>query len=142
MNSNVKSYSKLVKLHTFKERYDYLRLSGDVCSETFGSDRYLNQQFYSSKEWISFRNKVIIRDNGCDLAMPDTVYQIKGKIYIHHLNPITKADIVNRSSLLFDLDNVVCVCFNTHQAIHYGSYELLTASEVLERRQGDTCLWR
>lgn len=134
-----KSYEELVKLKTFKERYRYLKLSGRVGEETFGCDRYLNQVFYRSKEWKDFRNKIIIRDNGCDLGIDGM--EIHSKLLIHHINPITKRDILERSSLLMDENNVICVSHNTHEAIHYGDESLLI-EEYVPRRPNDTIPWR
>ena len=133
------SYSELITLPTFEERYRYLRKSGTVGEETFGSHRYLNQVLYRSPEWKAVRNHVIVRDNGCDLAMEG--YEIKDRVYIHHINPITQEDIMNRSPVLFDMDNLVCVSFNTHQAIHYGNESLLPIISFTERMPGDTKLW-
>lgn len=134
-----KSYEELVKLKTFKERYRYLKLNGRVGEETFGCDRYLNQVFYRSKEWKDFRNKIIIRDNGCDLGIDGM--EIHSKLLIHHINPITKRDILERSSLLMDENNVICVSHNTHEAIHYGDESLLI-EEYVPRRPNDTIPWR
>ncbi len=134
-----KSYEELVKLKTFKERYRYLKLNGRVGEETFGCDRYLNQVFYRSKEWKDFRNKIIIRDNGCDLGIDGM--EIHSKLLIHHIVPITKRDILERSSLLMDENNVICVSHNTHEAIHYGDESLLI-EEYVPRRPNDTIPWR
>ena len=133
------SYSELITLPTFEERYQYLRKSGIVGEETFGSHRYLNQKLYTSPEWRSIRNHVIVRDNGCDLGMEG--YEIRGGVYIHHINPITMDDILNRTPALFDMDNLICVSFNTHQAIHYGDESLLPIISFVERTPGDTKLW-
>lgn len=133
------SYSDLITLPTFTERYRYLKQSGIVAEETFGSHRYLNQAYYTSPEWKSVRNYVIIRDNGCDLAMEG--YEIADRIYVHHINPITEIDILDRSPALFDPENLVCVSFNTHQAIHYGDESLLPIISFPERTPGDTKLW-
>ena len=132
-------YSELITLPTFLERYRYLRTSGKVGKETFGSHRYLNQALYTSDEWKQIRNHVIIRDNGCDLGAEG--FEIHGAIYIHHINPITEEDILKRSPLLFDLENLICVSFNTHQAIHYGDESMLPITYFNERRPGDTKLW-
>ena len=134
-----KSYHEMVKLKTFKERYEYLKLSGRIGNVTFGCDRYLNQVFYNSKEWKNFRNQIIIRDNGCDLGIDGRI--ITGKLLIHHINPITKKDILNRSDLLFDEDNVICVSHMTHEAIHYGDSSLLL-EDYIPRRPNDTIPWR
>lgn len=133
------SYSELITLPTFEERYRYLRKSGIVGEETFGSHRYLNQILYTSPEWRSVRNHVIIRDNGCDLGMEG--YEIRDRVYIHHINPITEDDILNRTPALFDMENLICVSFNTHQAIHYGDESLLPIISFNERTPGDTKLW-
>ena len=135
-----KTYSEMIMLPTYDARFKYLLLQGAVGKATFGADRYLNQVLYHSDEWDSIRDKIIIRDNGCDLAHPD--YQIGGRLYIHHINPITKEDVINRSDILFDPDNLVCVSFNTHQAIHYGDANYLMISKPAERFPYDTSPWR
>ena len=114
--SMIRTYDELITIPTFEERYEYLKLKSGVGVATFGSDRYLNQVLYTSPEWKSFRNRIILRDNGCDLAMEDRA--IFGNITIHHLNPITVDDVVNRNPMVFDPNNVVCVSHNTHNAIH------------------------
>lgn len=134
-----KSYSGLILLPTFKERFEYLNLSGKPGNETFGFDRYLNQRFYVSREWQQFRAKVISRDEGCDLGMPDR--PIQGKVIIHHINPLTLEDFEEQSDALFDMDNVICVSHNTHNAIHYGDYSLIP-KDPIERKPNDTCPWR
>lgn len=128
-----------MELETFEDRFEYLKLGGGVCEDTFGGDRYLNQIFYRSKEWRDFRYKIIVRDNGCDLAHPDR--PIPGMILIHHLNPITRDDIINRSPCLFDENNVVCVSKDTHNAIHYGSLQSANNYSFTERSQNDTSPW-
>lgn len=133
------SYSELITIPTFEERYRYLRKSGIVGEETFGSHRYLNQTLYRSPEWRRVRNKVIVRDNGCDLGMEG--YEIRDRVYIHHINPISPQDILDRSPVIFDMDNLICVSFNTHQAIHYGDESLLPIISFTERMPGDTKLW-
>lgn len=135
----MKTYSELITFPTFKERYNYLRLGGAVGQDTFGFDRYLNQKFYHSKEWAQIRRDVIIRDEGRDLAMEG--YEIQNGLYIHHMNPIRKEDIVRATELLLNPEYLVCVSFNTHQAIHYGDEKLLPQLPV-ERRPNDTCPWR
>ena len=135
----MKSYSELIRIPSFEERFQYLRINGIVGEETFGCDRYLNQIFYKSEEWKRIRRRVIIRDNGCDLAWEE--YEIKGIIIIHHINPITKEDILNRSSKLFDLENLICTSVNTHKAIHYGNEEMLP-KKIVERTMNDTCPWK
>lgn len=134
-----KTYSELIKLETFQERYEYLKVGASVCEETFGGSRYLNQKFYSSPEWKRFRNDIIIRDRGCDLGVAG--HEIQGAIYIHHINPITQKDVLDRAASLFDPDNVICVCFDTHQAIHFGDVNQI-ASDPTEREPNDTCPWR
>lgn len=136
----IRTYSELISIPTFEERYRYLRLGGGVGRETFGADRYANQALYRSSAWKAFRDQMIIRDNGCDLAIRDR--EIFGYILLHHLNPITIDDVMGRSSKLFDPDNVVCVSLNTHNAIHYGDENLLTPSKPTVRRPGDTCPWK
>lgn len=135
----IRTYSELIQIPTFKERYEYLRLGGKVGEETFGFDRYLNQIFYKSPEWLSVRNYVISRDNGCDLAMPDR--EIRGKILIHHMNPITAEDILKRSDLLLNPEYLICTIKNTHDAIHYGDSDLLYSDPIV-RSKNDTCPWR
>lgn len=134
-----KTYSEMIKLKTFEERLAYLKLDGFIGDDTFGFDRYLNQKFYKTKEWKDIRNRVIARDNGCDLACSD--YYILGDILIHHINPISKEDIINRSYKLFDMNNLVCVSKHTHNIIHYGSNDVNNI-EPIARKQNDTCPWR
>ena len=132
------TYSELIQIQTFIDRFRYLKLSASVGEETYGWDRYLNQTLYKSKEWRETRERIIIRDDGCDLAHPD--YLIGGRILIHHLNPITKRDILDRNPLIFDPENLVCISHITHEAVHYGSEDLLMKDPV-ERMPGDTKLW-
>lgn len=135
----LKSYRNLILLPTIFDRFEYLRIKANVGNPTFGFDRFINQDFYQSREWRQVRMKVIARDEGCDLGMPD--YPIGGKVIIHHINPITAEDIENASDLLFDLDNLICVSESTHNAIHFGDETLLPAEPII-RRPGDTCPWR
>lgn len=135
----IRTYSELMKLQTFEERYEYLRLGGRVGEETFGFDRYLNQMFYKTPEWQSMRNKIIIRDNGCDLGFPGR--EINGRILIHHMNPITIDDILNRTDFLLNPEYLICTIKNTHDAIHYGDSELLYKDPII-RSKNDTCPWR
>lgn len=137
--TNIKSYSELITIPTFEERFEYLKLDGQVGIETFGFNRYLNQAFYKSDEWLSIRDYVITRDNGCDLGV--TGYEIYGRILIHHINPITKEDIIHRSKFLLDPDNLITTIKRTHDAIHYGDSNLLIKAPI-ERRKNDTCPWR
>ena len=135
-----KSYLELTKLPTFKERYDYLKLGGAVGKETFGYARWLNQTLYRSPEWKRLRNQIIARDEGCDLGIADR--PIQTKIYIHHINPITQEQILARSPIIFDPNNLICVSFDTHQAIHYSDEKMLIPDKPTERRPNDTCPWR
>lgn len=136
---STKTYSELITIPTFEERFQYLRLKGSVGKDTFGYDRYLNQVLYSSPEWKRLRNQIIIRDGACDLACEG--YDIHGRILIHHLNPITVDDVLARSRKVFDPDNLVCVTHNTHNAIHYGDANLLVTGPII-RTKNDTCPWR
>lgn len=137
---SIKTYSELVKLNSFEERYKYLKLEGKVGEDTFGFDRYLNQIFYKTDEWKSVRDYVISRDNGCDLGMSDREIKF-GKILVHHMNPITKEDILNRSDILLNPEYLITTTKNTHDAIHYGSDDLLYQDPV-ERYKNDTCPWK
>ena len=136
---SIKRYSELITSPTFEERYRYLRLGGKVGEETFGFDRWLNQKFYKDPEWLKIRDAVIIRDNGCDLGMPDR--EIHSRILVHHMNPITKDDILHRSKFLLDPEFLICTVKNTHDAIHYGDESLLILPPVA-RSKNDTCPWR
>lgn len=135
----IRTYSELMKMKTFKDRYEYLKLSDRVGSETFGFDRIYNQTFYKSPEWLRLRDDVIIRDNGCDLGIEGR--EIFGSIYIHHMNPIRIEDIINRSEQLLNPEYLISSSFRTHNAIHYGDYDLV-AMEVVDRKKDDTCPWR
>lgn len=140
MMKSIKTYSKLITLPTFEERYEYLRLDGTVCEETFGFDRYLNQEFYQrSQEWKRIRDFVIIRDQGCDLGIEGR--EIQGKILVHHMNPITKDDLLKGSKFLLDPEYLICTLKSTHDAIHYGDENLLMKGPV-QRTLYDTCPWR
>ena len=134
-----RSYSELITIPTYEDRFHYLQLNGAVGKDTFGHDRYLNQILYNSKEWKRFRDEIIIRDNGCDLAFEG--YDIHGRILVHHINPVTVDDVVNRNPIVFDPENVICVTHNTHNAIHYGDESLLITAPV-ERTKHDTCPWK
>ncbi len=137
---SIRTYSELIQLQTFEERYRYLRIGGRVGVETFGIDRWLNQQFYQKdEEWLAVRDFVIIRDNGCDLAMPDR--QILDRILVHHMNPITKDDILRRTKWLLDPEYLICTVKGTHDAIHYGDESKLIIVPP-ERRPNDTCPWK
>ena len=137
----IKTYSELIQLETFEERYEYLRLGGRVGEETFGFDRYLNQKLYKDQEWLSVRDDIIIRDNGCDLGMPGHEIPEGVRILVHHINPITKQDILDRHPKLFDPENLISTIKNTHDAIHYGDESLLITAPI-ERSKNDTCPWR
>lgn len=135
-----KTYNELITFDKFEDRFEYLKIKGNVGEATFGSQRYLNQMLYRNPQWRSIRNKVIIRDNGCDLAHPD--YEINGQAaYVHHINPITIDDIVNENPKIFDMNNLITTTFQTHQAIHYGSRDILLLNPI-ERKPNDTCPWR
>ena len=135
----MKTYNELLTFNTFDERFDYLKMNGLVGEETFGYSRYLNQILYRSPEWRSLRKAVIIRDNGCDLAIPE--YEIAGKILVHHINPITLKDIDERNPLIYDMNNLISVSFMTHQAIHYGDRDLIVYDAVI-RKPNDMSPWR
>lgn len=134
----IRTYSEMMKLSSFEERFEYLKIGGKPGAETFGFERYLNQIFYRSKLWKDLRNKIIIRDDGKDLAAD--CYPIGGKIIIHHMNPITKADIDDMSDYLFNPEYLICCSHNTHNAIHYGDASLLPKLPK-ERRPNDQCPW-
>ena len=139
----VKTYSELIKLNTLEERYEYLKISSMIGIETFGHDRYLNQMFYSSDIWKEFRSRIILRDNGCELGLEG--YEIGGKIYIHHLNPICVEDVLEKRPCILDPDNAVCVSLDMHNAIHYGkdfSLLNLTKYSFNQRTPNDTCPWK
>lgn len=139
MNNNIKTYSEMVSLPTFKERFEYLRLFGNVGEDTFGFDRYINQKFYRSLEWKRLRVSVIIRDNGCDLGCQDR--QITGRIIIHHMNAISVDDIMFSTDILLDPEYLVCTSLETHNAIHYGDISLVN-KEPIVRFANDTCPWK
>lgn len=136
---SIKTYSELIRLPTFEDRFEYLKLKGLVGKDTFGHDRYLNQVFYSSMEWRRLRDEIIIRDNGCDLGIEGR--EIGGKVYIHHLNPLGTNDILTHSEYLVNPEYLICVSFETHNAIHYGDINLLPRDPI-ERKRNDTCPWR
>lgn len=137
--TSIKTYSELITLPTFLERFRYLKLGGLVGKETFGFDRYLNQTLYRSVEWKRFRRDMILRDMGMDLACDG--YEIVGKIMVHHIDPLTIQDIIRRDPKIFDPENVICTSMNTHNAIHYGDESLLI-TEPIARTKNDTCPWR
>lgn len=135
----MKTYTELIQLRTFEDRFNYLRLHGQVGRETFGFDRIYNQKFYRSKEWKDIRNYVITRDLGCDLGIEDR--EIFGRIMVHHMNPISMEDIKHSSDYLLNPEYLITVSPQTHDAIHYSDESILIASTVLERKPGDTKLW-
>ena len=135
-----RTYSVLMTLPTFEERFKYLQLNGAVGRDTFGFDRYLNQYIYQrSQRWKSIRDKIIVRDNGCDLGVEG--YSIYGRIIIHHMNPISVEDILSDRDWIFDPEFLICVSHRTHNAIHYGDESLLPQT-LIERTKNDTCPWR
>ena len=140
MIENIRTYSELITLPKFEERYEYLKLNGVVGEETFGFNRYLNQEFYQrDKEWLRIRDYVIIRDQGCDLGIEGR--EIRGKIIVHHMNPITKDDLLKRTEFLLNPEYLICTLKSTHDAVHYGDENLLMKGPV-ERKANDTCPWR
>lgn len=134
----IRTYSELISLPTYEQRFNYLKLDGKVGEETFAKDRWLNQKFYHSQEWRSLRNKIIVRDLGCDMAVEG--FQIYERPLIHHMNPITQDDVLQHSDYLINPEYLITVAYNTHQAIHYGNADLLMESPI-ERKAGDTKLW-
>lgn len=137
---HLKTYSELSKLKTFEERFNYLKLDNTVGEETFGFDRWINQQFYKSKEWLRMRDEIIARDRGCDLGIPEREI-IDEKILIHHMNPISRDDIINNTDFLLNPEYLITTVNNTHQAIHYGNTEMLSKAPV-DRYKNDQCPWR
>lgn len=138
MTKRIRRYSELIKLPTFLERFNYLKLTGSVGVSTFGFDRYLNQALYQSPEWKRVRRDIILRDNGCDLGIEDFPLD---KALIHHMNPITAKQIENRDQIIFDKEFLITVSHNTHNAIHYSDDSLLP-HPIVERQPDDTLLWR
>ena len=136
---SIRTYSELILLPTFEERFKYLQLNGRVGDDTFGFDRYINQNFYRSAEWKRIRDQIIIRDNGCDLALEG--YEIYGRILIHHMNPIAVKDVELSTEYLMNPEYLICVTHNTHNAIHYGDEKLLMKGSVV-RTKNDTCPWK
>lgn len=134
----IKTYSELVKLKTFDERFNYLKLDGVIGETTFGFDRFLNQRFYKSKQWLRIRDHVIVRDDGCDLGISDRL--IGNRILVHHINPITVDDIVNLRDIAIDPEFLISISINTHNAVHYGD-EMILLKDHIERKPNDTKLW-
>lgn len=135
----IRTYQELVKLQSFKDRFNYLKLDGIVGKDTFGFDRYLNQKFYRSSEWRKIRRDIVARDRGYDLGIRDR--PIGGRVYIHHMNPINSDDIVHSSDFLLNPNYLISVSFDTHNALHYGDISLVE-HEIVERKPNDTCPWR
>lgn len=136
---NERSYHELIEIPGYLDRFNYLKLDGTVGRETFGYDRYLNQILYTSDAWRCFRREIIKRDLGCDMAHKD--YEIPKRAIVHHINPITIEDVINRHPKIFDPDNVILVSHMTHEAIHYGDDSLLMKDPIV-RTPNDTCPWR
>lgn len=136
--SKIRTYSDLSRLESFKERYQYLKLTGVVGESTFGFDRWVNQKLYKSWEWKNVRDQVIVRDNGCDLGIPG--YEIHSGLLIHHMNPISMEDIIHDEEWILDREYLITTSHRTHNAIHYGDETLLPRGPV-RRRSGDTTLW-
>jgi hypothetical protein len=134
----MRTYRELIHINDFFKRFEYLKLDNQVGSITFDNNRWVNQQFYKSYEWKKLRSEIIIRDNGCDLAFDDR--PINGDILIHHINPLTLDDFITCSDCLMDPDNLICVSLRTHNAIHYGSSDLLDKDPII-RKLNDTKLW-
>ena len=136
----MRTYSELIKLRTFEERFEYLKLDGRVGEDTFGFDRWLNQQFYNSKLWKDAKREVIIRDAGLDLGVEG--YEMHGRILVHHMNPINKDDILRKSDILLNPEYLISTCKRTHDAIHYGNINSAIQNGIVERRPNDTCPWK
>lgn len=136
----MKKYNELIQFETFEDRFEYLKMQGDVGQETFGFDRYLNQKFYKSEEWKKVRNDVIVRDKGNDLGIKDR--EIKENIIVHHINPITPDDIKNKEPWILDPENLICVSLDTHNALHYGDSSLLPSTDITIRKPNDTSPWK
>ena len=137
--TNIRTYSELIEIPTFEERFKYLQLNGSVGKDTFGFDRYMNQAFYQSREWKRVRDFVILRDNGCDLGVDG--YTIYGSVHIHHMNPITVKDIATVTDYLLNPEYLVATSHTTHNAIHYGDENLIPKGPIV-RTPNDTCPWR
>lgn len=135
-----KLYSEVIKLKTFEERFNYLKLDGLVGDLKFNGHRYLNQLLYKCPEWAAARRKAIIRDGGLDLGCED--HRISGKVLVHHLNPLTVEDVLERRDCVFDPENLITVSHQTHNAIHYGNDALIFKNKLVERKPNDTCPWK
>lgn len=141
MSHSIRTYTELIQIPTFIERFRYLKLGGKVGEETFGWERYLNQRFYQSHEWREFRRQIILRDQGCDLGLEGYEFAPGEIVLIHHMNPINTKDIVNQTEYLMNPEYVISVRKKTHDAIHYGDESLIVEYEPIVRRPGDTCPW-
>lgn len=137
--SPIRTYSELIELSSFEDRYNYLKLDGQVGEDTFGFDRYLNQAFYKSKEWKRLRDEIILRDNGCDLGVEG--HEIYGRVIIHHINPISVHDIQDATEYLLNPEYLISTTHVTHNAIHYGDERLLITGPII-RSKNDTCPWK
>lgn len=138
--NKIRTYSELITLPTYKERFNYLKLDGAVGKDTFGYDRYINQYLYQhNPRWKKARDIVIIRDNGCDLGMEG--FEIHDKIIVHHMNPITLDDVLNDRDWIYDPEYLICTVHNTHNAIHYGDENQLITAPIV-RTKNDTCPWK
>lgn len=138
----IRTYSKLILLPTFEERFRYLQVPGAIGADTFGYDRYLNQKFYTSAEWRRIRRDIIIRDNCCDLGIEGRDIFNSRDVIIHHMNPISAEDLINRTEFSINPEYLICVSFDTHNAIHFGDENLLKSKELVIRKPNDTCPWR
>lgn len=141
MTTTIRTYSELINLPTFEERFRYLKLTGRVGEDTFGFDRIFNQKFYSSYEWRQVRDEVIVRDCGCDLGSEDHPISQYESIYIHHMNPISLKDIERRSEILLNPEFLITTVLRTHNAIHYGDESILITAPIV-RSRNDTCPWK
>lgn len=136
----MKTYADLLRFNSFEERFEYLRLNGRVSELTFAGHRHLNQMLYESTEWKEVRRRIILRDDGCDLGISERpIYET---IFIHHMNPLSIDDVIQRKPCVFDEENLICCSFNTHNAIHYGDSSILMQTNLVNRMPGDTCPWR
>lgn len=136
----IRTYSELCRIHSYEDRFNYLKLQGSVGRATFGFDRYLNQKFYKSAEWKHIRDIVIIRDMGCDMGCAD--HEIGGRIIIHHMNPMSVEDLEHNPGLLLDPEFLICVSHETHNAIHYGDDSIVKKYDITDRHPNDTKLWK
>ena len=138
--SNYRNYTTLLSLDSFRDRFEYACLGGNFGIQTFGDSRYLNQRFYNSREWRDLRDEIIIRDNGCDLGVPGM--DISGSVIIHHLQPVTLQMVLSRDPLMTDPNNLICVSYTTHKALHYGDESMLAVSRMANRSPYDPCPWK